>query len=176
MWLFSLISGKSLLIKERTFRAKKHGRDVVFMSMGSCDVFGIPSKFSLVYDLITKREMNSLGIQFMNAKDLLKLCGKKAGIGKRDDNRQLVMDTVEEGLYGKITYSEFSRILRQHGIDIGNAIEFYHESKNSSINTLLETVYDLLIAYCKENNQQDINIDEFPILLNYTSMLVSIKV
>ena len=164
--------GKSLLMKERTFRAKKLGRDVTFMSLGSCDVFGIPSKFALVYDLITKREMRNFGIDFMNANDLVKSCRNNVLHEKEDDNRQFVMDNVGKALRGEMSSAEFVQNLKQRGIDIGNAIEFYHEHKNNPLRSLLENVYDKLVEYCKLNNQRDINIDEFPVLMNYKSKFI----
>lgn len=159
-------------MKERTIRAKNQGRNVTFMSLGSCDVFGLPTKFSMVYDLITKREMRNLGIKFLNSIDLLNLCGKnEAYEDKGEDIRKFVIDIVGKAIEGKVPYDEFAGSLQQRGIDIGNAVEYYHQSKKNLLLSMLENVYNLLIEYCKRNNQEDINIDEFPVLLNYNSKL-----
>ena len=169
IYSFSTISGKSLLMKERSIRAKNQGRNVTFMSLGSCDVFGSPFELSMVYDLITKREMKQFGIKFLNSIDLLNLCGSKETYEDTgDDIRKFVVDIVGKVIEGKISGGEFEKGLRQHGIDIGNAIEYYHESKKNLLLSMLENVYNLLIEYCKRNNQEDINIDEFPVLLNYS--------
>ena len=48
-----IISGKTLILKERAIRSKKKHRDVVLLSLGSSSCFGIPLKTPLVYDVLT---------------------------------------------------------------------------------------------------------------------------
>ena len=162
-----------MILKERAIRAKKQKRDVVVLSLGSCDAFGTPLKYPLVYDIFTKREMQNLGISFYNAVEL----GRQPQDGKycsvEKDNRQFVLETCRKVTTGDLTYPEMYTIFNELGIDIPNAGAYFNENKNNpNSQTQRMDVYIALIEFVKKNKWKDILVDEVPILMSPISKII----
>ena len=158
-----------MILKERAIRSKNHNRDVVLISLGSCDAFGIPSKTPLVYDVLTKREMKKHKIEFHNSVDLKKMFRNKTFVQVKGENKQLVMETIRKEVRGEITYIQRDEVLDDAGIDRVNAIAYYNEKRfepNQSKKAQQIDVYEALIHFVKKNRGRDILIDEMPILMN----------
>ena len=166
------ILGKTLILKERAIRSKKQNRDVVLLSLGSSDSFGIPLKTPLVYDIITKREMKKHKIDFHNAVEISKMCKHKTFNPVEGDNRQFVMDTVGKCVRGEITSLQMYKILDEAGMDMENAIAYYSENMNKNAKPQNLDVYIALIEFVKKNRGKDIFIDELPILMNLKSKTI----
>ena len=180
-----VILGKSLVLKERAIRAKNLKRDVLFISLGSCNQFGQPFELSIIYDVITAREMNCHNIQFKNAIDLNSFGRDNASFLTRvfrtlfqgtssseTDNTQFAYETVRKGVNKEISHSKRNEILRNRNIDVNNAIEFYNSQRLKPTQKLqTKDVYDLLLFFIKANPDYDIYIDEMPVLLSRKSKL-----
>ena len=172
LFISSIISGKTLILKERVIRSKKKNRDVVLLSLGSSNAFGVPLKTPLVYDVLTKREMQKHNIDFYNALDLNKIVQHKVCTSIRQDNRQFVLDTVRKVAQNEITYPQMYKMFGDAGIDYVNAIAYYNENRNSNAQRQQVDVYDALIHFVKNNRGKDISVDEVPILMNPKSKII----
>ena len=159
-------------MKERAIRSKKKNRDVVFLSLGSSDPFGIPLKTPLVYDVVTKREMKKHKIDFHNAIELGKFFQHRTFSRVKGDNKQFVMDTVTKTFKEEITYPQMEKIFDQAGIDRVNAIAYFNQNKSKNAKPLTLDVYIALIEFVKNNRGKDIFVDELPILMNPKSKII----
>ena len=176
----SLISGKTLILKERVIRSKMKNRDVVLLSLGSSNFFGVPLKTPLVYDVLSKREMKNHQIDFYNATDLCnatyleKMVQHKSIAPVKGDNRQFVMETCGKCVRGEITYQQAYKIFDDAGIDRANAGAYYNENRSSNAQRHQVDVYDALIDFVKKkkNRGKDISVDEVPILMNPKSKII----
>ena len=165
-------SGKSLLLKERAIRSKNKNRNVIVISLGSCNLFGTPYNLSSVYDIITKEEMKRHGIVFKGAADLAILDQCDTSEHTKEDNRQYVL---RKGADKHLTTMDLIAIFKRHGINYSNACSFLTENRKSASQHQQEKdVYDNLKYFVKTNNQHDIYIDEFPVLISKTSKLIHI--
>ena len=160
--------GKTLILKERVIRSKKKNRDVVLLSLGSCDAFGIPLKTPLVYDILTKRETKKHKIEFHNSVELGQMFRNKTFVPVRGDNKQFVMETIRKRVRGEITHLQRNKTFDDAGIDWVNAAAYYNEKRLEQPNTESQQidVYDALVNFVKKNRGRDISIDELPILMN----------
>ena len=153
-------------------RSKKKNRDVVLLSLGSSNAFGVPLKTPLVYDVLTKREMQKHNINFYNATDLSKMVQHKPFASVKDDNRQFVMDTVLKYARREMTNPQMYKILDDKGIDTTNAVAYYNENRNSNAQRQQVDVYNALTDFVKNNRGKDISVDELPILMNPKSKII----
>lgn len=160
--------GKTLILKERVIRSKKKNREVVLLSLGSCDAFGIPLKTPLVYDILTNREMKKHKVEFYTSIELGRTFQNKTLVPVRGDNKQFVMETIRKRARGEITVHQRNEIFDDAGIDQVNAVAYYNENKSKQLNTESQRidVYEALIHFVKKNRGKDILIDELPILMN----------
>ena len=173
-------SGKSLVMKERAYRAKIKNRDVVFISLASSDRFGQPLKYCGVYDLMTRREMNAQSIIFKTAQDLSNFVRDEKSSqsttstinplesAQIKDNRKFVMEVFRKRKYDTEAYD----ILTNKNIDYVNAATFYNEqnkSSSTSTNKFQDDVYHSLKEFIKAYRDHDIYIDELLVLLSIIS-------
>ena len=147
-------------------------RDVILLGLGSSNAFGVPLKTPLVYDVLTKREMQKHNIDFYNATDLNKMVQHKTFAPCKEDNRQFVMETVRKCTRREITDIQLEKIFNDSGIDKQNAIAYYNENRNSNAQRQQIDVYDALIHFVKNNRGKDISVDEVPILMNPKSKII----
>ena len=154
-------------------RSKNKNRDVVLLSLGSSNCFGEPLKFPLVYDVLSKREMQNHKIDFYNAIDLSKMFQHKTFAPVEGDNRQIVMKTNRRQARGSITVPERNSILEDAGIDIPNAIVYYNENLSSNAPQQRIDVYIALVEFVKKHRGKDISVDEMPILMNPKSKIIN---
>ena len=146
-------------MKERAYRAKMKNRDVVFISLASSDRFGQPLEYCGVYDLITKREMNSRSLTFMSRQDLNQFVNSiqcsssndnsddSNNIAKHEDNRMFVMETLRTNRYNDL---EKLDLVEKKNIDWANAVAYYNEQIIKILKTqqapalnMLENVYEV---------------------------------
>ena len=174
-------------MKERAHRAKMKNRDVVFISLASSDRFGQPLEYCGVYDLITKREMNSQSITFMSRQDLNQFVNStqpssandridnSKNIANQEDNRMFVMETLRTNKYNDL---EKLDLVEKKNIDWANAVAYYNEqiikilkTQQAPIVNVLEDVYESLKQFIKKYKDHDIFIDELLVLLSVTSKI-----
>ena len=174
-------------MKERAYRAKMKSRDVVFISLVSSDRFGQPLEYCGVYDLITKREMNTKSITFMSRQDLHQFVNSiqssssndnsddSKNSGKHEDNRMFVMETLRTNRYNDL---EKLDLVEKKNIDWANAVAYYNEqiikilkTQQAPIVNIFEDVYESLKQFIKKYKDHDIFIDELLVLLSVTSKI-----
>ena len=174
-------------MKERAHRAKMKNRDVVFISLASSDRFGQPLEYCAVYDLITRREMNSQSITFMSRQDLNQFVNSmqcsssndnrndSKNSAKHEDNRMFVMETLRTNKYNDL---EKLDLVEKKNIDWANAVAYYNEQIIKILNTqqapvlnMLEDIYESLKQFTKAYKDHDIFIDELLVLLSVTSKI-----
>merc|ERR1712062_26269 len=90
-------TGKSLVVKEKSFQLKEAGKSVIFISLGSCDTFGFPYDLAIIFDILTSEEMAGHDIKFLSAIDLLQHHEKKKKDKKdnHDDKDSLSKSNLE---------------------------------------------------------------------------------
>ena len=173
-----MISGKTLLLKERCIRTKRRnpGNKILMISLASTDVYGNPYDVPCIYDVLSEKEMAHHKIDFMNANQLflehieiLKNSKKSSGHKSfvEGDNLKFVYDLILRRTKGEITSSQEAKICYNHGIDDNNAVEYFNAQRlKGSPDENTYDIYEMLLEYIKRNPHCDYYIDELPILIN----------
>ena len=85
----------------------------------------------------------------------------------KDDNREFVMETIRKKVRGEISAAKWIRLLKARDIDPTNAIDFFNENRNKTLQLQQQNdVYELLKSFIINNPQYDVFVDECPILWN----------
>ena len=176
-----IFSGKSLVVKEKTFILKASGKPVIFISLGSCDPLGLPYDLPIIFDVITSREMACHDIKFLSVVDLVEHQKKRNKEITNDiDHRSSSSKSNLEFAYkenlkyvrGETTYEQNCKIFLNHNVDFENGGAFYNSQKEKKTKIFDgKDVYELAWDYINDYPSNTYVFDETPVLMNKTSKL-----
>ena len=171
------------MLKERAIIWNKAGHNVIFVSLGSCDVYGAVYKHPIIYDILSNLEFSQdqIKILFVNAIDLLNDDKKRnQGVSnnvrensscQKEDNLGFAIKMMQKVLRKEITVWDLEKnIMKNHNIDFKNAADFYNTRRTQLDEEYSQQkdVYELLVAYIKQHPDNTYYVDELPILLSKT--------
>ena len=181
--LSMIFSGKSLVVKEKTFILKASGKPVVFISLGSCDPLGLPYDLPIIFDVLTSREMACHDIKFLSVVDLVEHQKKRneeitsiiddSSSSSSKSNLEFAYKETLKNARGETTREQYHKIFLNHNVDVDNGIAFYNSQTDKKINTFDgKDVYEQAMDYINDYPSNTYVFDETPVLMNKTSKLL----
>ena len=178
-----IFSGKSLVVKEKTFILKASGKPVIFISLGSCDPLGLPYDLPIIFDVITSKEMTCHDIKFLSVVDLVEHQKKRneeiTGIiderssSSSKSNLEFVYKECLKHVRRDTTFEQHRKMFLNHNVDQTNGVAFYNsqtEKKTKRFDG--KDVYELASDYINDYPSYTYVFDETPVLMNKTSKLL----
>ena len=169
-------------------------QDVYFIPLTSCNERGRPVDPTALFDLFSKNQMLKHNVIVMTVQDLYKEYKKSNKV--RDDLtdffptsvnslkdqklKKLFEDASVKVISGKMGPDEFMQIMKNNGINVGNALSELQNRKVNPTNAEYKIdVYNLLYWFVtqKSRTKQPFHlfVDEFPLLQSTSSKLLFSK-
>jgi hypothetical protein len=195
--LFSLILGKTVLIKKKAintkhdFMAQGNIQSVYFIPLTSCDERGKPVDPIALFDLFSKNQMFKHNVIVMTVQDLYKEYKKSnvmwddlpdfisTSVNPLKDQKlkKVFEDASNKAIGSKMGPNEFMQIMSKNGINIANAAaEVDNRMQNPTNEEYKIDVYNLLYWFVKQKSRTKqpfhLFVDEFPLLQSSSSKLL----